>query len=142
VTFWDTSGIVPLVVEQQLSRSARRVLASDADVVAWWGTPVECASAFARLRRDDVLTIAEESTALGLLRTLRYGWREILPSEEVRTGAQRLLRVHPLRAADALQLAAARVWASGGWSPRLVTFDERMARAARLEGFAVLGAED
>jgi predicted nucleic acid-binding protein len=46
--------------------------------------------------------------------------------------------VHPLRAADALQLAAALVWMGGAPNgAELVTRDTRLAHAARKEGFAV-----
>ncbi|NIQ55185.1 MAG: PIN domain-containing protein, partial [Gammaproteobacteria bacterium] len=65
-------------------------------------------------------------------------WLEVLPSEEVRDHAARLLRVHALKAADAFQLGAARVWAGASSGAELVTFDERLALAARLEGFGVL----
>ena len=75
---------------------------------------------------------------LELLDTLRKSWLEILPSEEVRDRAIRLLRVHGLKAADAFQLASARVWAGSTDRPELVTYDERLALAARLEGFRVL----
>lgn len=50
----------------------------------------------------------------------------------------RLLRVHALRAGDALQLAAALVWTGGSREGALVTLDERMGLAARLEGLEVL----
>jgi hypothetical protein len=48
----------------------------------------------------------------------------------------RLLRVHPLRAAGALQLAAALEWAGAPPDGELVTFDERLREAAVREGFA------
>ncbi|MFC1791802.1 hypothetical protein ACFL0I_04985 [Gemmatimonadota bacterium] len=54
--------------------------------------------------------------------------------------AVRLLRVHALRAADALQLSAALVWAGSPRGAELVTYDERLALAARLEGFRVVPA--
>jgi predicted nucleic acid-binding protein len=65
----------------------------------------------------------------------------------VRSYAFRVLRVHQLRAADALQLAAALVWAgtpATGPSPvaEIVTLDGRLAEAARLEGLSVLPAAD
>jgi predicted nucleic acid-binding protein len=53
--------------------------------------------------------------------------------------ATRLLRVHPLRAADALQLAAAIIAAED--DPRslpFVTLDDRLALAAEREGFPVV----
>jgi uncharacterized protein len=138
VKYWDTSAVVPLLVEQEASGAVRSVLERDPEMVVWWATAVECASAMARLRREDVLTLAEEERVLELLGTLRSSWVEVLPSAEVRSHAMRLLRVHALRAADALQLAGARVWAGSAAGVELVTFDERLGLAARLEGFAVL----
>jgi hypothetical protein len=52
--------------------------------------------------------------------------------------ARRLLRVHALRAADALQLGAALVWAGGRPQGKvLLTLDERLALIAKREGFEV-----
>jgi uncharacterized protein len=141
VRYWDTSAIVPLLVEQEASASVKRLLSDDAEIVAWWGTVVECGSAAARLRREEILTVADEERVLELLAVLRDSWIEVLPSSELRDHATRLLRVHPLRASDALQLAAARTWAGPGMGAELVTFDERLALAARLEGFRVLSGE-
>jgi hypothetical protein len=51
----------------------------------------------------------------------------------------RLLRVHALRAGDALQLAAALVAAEGQpGSLEIVTLDERLALAASREGLRVV----
>lgn len=136
--FWDTSGVVPLLLEQESTAAVKRLLSEDAGMAVWWGTPIECASAAARLRREERLTVAEEGRVLELLGTLRASWLEVLPSEEVRDHAMRMLRVHALKAADALQLAAARVWAGSAGGAELVTYDERLALAARLEGFEVL----
>jgi hypothetical protein len=59
----------------------------------------------------------------------------------VRRTAERLLRTHPLRAADALQLAAALIAADHDpTSLAIVCLDERLRVAARREGFIVLGA--
>ena len=61
------------------------------------------------------------------------------PTEMVRESAMRFLRVHPLPAADALQLAAAFIAAERRpASLQLVTLDERVAVAARKEGFALV----
>lgn len=136
--FWDTSGIVPLLLDQEATPSVSELLLEDPEIVAWWGTPVECASAAARLRREGRLTPNEERSVLDLLAQLRESWLEVLPSDEVQALAMRLLRVHPLKAADALQLAAARVWHPSGTEAAFVTFDERLALAARLEGFRIL----
>jgi predicted nucleic acid-binding protein len=78
------------------------------------------------------------SAALGRLDSLAEAWHEVQPVAAVRGTARRLLRVHPLRAADALQLAAAVVAGEGlPASLPLVTLDERLAAAARREGFIV-----
>jgi hypothetical protein len=86
-----------------------------------------------------VLTIEEEEQVLSLVDALRESWTEILPSERVLGEARRLLRVHPLRAADALQLAAALQWSGPHVvGAELVTLDERLRLAARLEGFSIV----
>lgn len=136
--FWDTSALVPLLLDQPATARVVGLLDEDPEIVAWWGTPLECASAAARLRREDRLTLDQEEAVLALLERLAESWYEILPSEEVRERAGRLLRVHALRAADALQLAAASTWSGGAKGAELVTFDERLGKAARLEGFRAL----
>jgi len=54
---------------------------------------------------------------------------------KVRSRALRLLEVHPLRAADACQLAAALVATQE--DPVNLTFDKRLAEVAQKEGFTV-----
>lgn len=108
--------------------------------MAWWGTPVECASAIARRERERRLSGAAAASAFDRLRALQRQWHEVQPVEELRESAVRLLRVHPLRSADALQLAAAFLTAERR-PPTLefVSLDERLTEAARREGFAVVG---
>ena len=133
--FWDSSVLVPLVLAQPRTADARAVLEDDPEVGAWWGSSIECASAIARLHREAHLDADDESTARTLLATLRRSWFEVQPGESVRSNALRLLRVHPLRAADALQLAAAIEWAGTPEGHAFVTFDDRLRDAARREGF-------
>ena len=135
--FWDSSAVVALILEQPLSARARALLHDDPDVAIWWATPVECASAFARLRREALMDAAEEAAAGRFLDRLQRSWYQVLPGDQVRAQALRVLRLHPLRAADALQLAAALEWAGTPPSATLVTFDERLAEAAGREGFVV-----
>lgn len=137
--FWDASAIVPLLVAEQQSRDLMSLLERDPTMLVWWGTPVECTSAVARREREGALPSADAATALDRLRRLADGWQEILPTDPVRSTAQRLLRVHPLRAADALQLAAAILAAEHEPSSlELVCLDERLVEAARREGFPVV----
>ena len=70
------------------------------------------------------------------LSALKAGWHEVEPGEDVRESAKRLLRVHDLPTADALQLAAAFFVAEA--RPSTLTFvslDDRLLAAADREGF-------
>lgn len=135
--FWDASAIVPLLVAEESTRRLQALAAKDSAMLVWWGSAVECISALARLERDGALS--SPTLALQRLQQLSAGWHEIDPSDEIRETAARFLRVHPLRAADALQLAAA--FAAAERRPaslEIVTLDDRLANAARKEGFALL----
>ncbi len=72
----------------------------------------------------------------GQLRQLRECWTEVGDLALVNGRAERLLAVHPLRAADALQLAAALVVCEERpVGQRFVCLDANLASAARREGF-------
>ena len=133
--YWDSSALVPLLLDQPLTERARALYRQDSELVVWWGSPIECASAIARLHRDGQLTAAEEAQARTLLQSLKASWFEVQPGDAVREQALRILRLHPLRAADALQLAAAIEWAGSPPDGDFVTFDDRLAAAAQREGF-------
>ena len=91
-----------------------------------------------RLEREGTLNSAEMSPAMERLRILRASWHEVQPSASVRDISIRLLRVHPMRAADALQLSAAVIAADASPATlEVVTLDARLASAARREGFPV-----
>jgi predicted nucleic acid-binding protein len=108
-------------------------------VLVWWGSEVECASALARLERDGALSPQAMMLAFKRLERLVAGWHEVDPSDAIREAATRFLRVHPLRAADALQLAAAFLAAERRpASLEVVTLDDRLGTAARKEGFAMV----
>ena len=85
------------------------------------------------------MSIDEEGQAQVVLRALMASWTEVEPSEAVREQAARVLRLHPLRAADSLQLAAAMVWCQGDPSHReFVCLDHRLRNAVHREGFVIL----
>ena len=137
--FWDTSGVVPLTVTEVLTDAVLAVLGQDQGMVTWWGTAVEVMSAIARRQRQGKLDAAGVDEAIGRLRGYRGSWTEIDASETLRETSIRLVRTHSLRAADALQLAAA-IAASGDRPADLpfVTLDVRIADAASKEGFPVI----
>ena len=137
--FWDASAIVALLVAESTTRPLQALANRDSDLLVWWGSQVECASALARLERGALLDVKGAASAFDRLKQLANGWHEIEPSETVRENALRFLRVHPLRAADALQLAAAFLAAERRPSTlEVVTLDERLADAARKEGFELI----
>lgn len=131
--------MVPLLMEEKWSGELSELLDLDRDMAVWWGTRVEAVSAVRRRERLDEVSADGAVESLRLLDQLESAWVELQPSAAVRVTAERLLAVHPLRAADALQLAAAMAWrrdltrASG-----FVCFDGRLRDAAAREGFEVV----
>lgn len=120
----------------------RSLYRSDAAVLAWWGTRVECESAISRLERQGLLRRRSAAAARGRLDRFAATWQELQPSELLRDDARRLLRVHDLRAADALQLAAGFAAADGRpVTLPYVCLDEHLGAAAEREGFPVISAD-
>jgi predicted nucleic acid-binding protein len=139
--FWDSSALLPLFVDESTRERLMALLDVDNEVLSWWGTPLEIASALARREREILLTADQVSSNLVVLHTLTASWHEIVPSDAVRRTAERLLRTHPLRAIDSLQLSAALTAADHDPSSlEMVCLDEALTFAARREGFTVLGA--
>ncbi|MBI4473797.1 MAG: type II toxin-antitoxin system VapC family toxin [Acidobacteria bacterium] len=139
VAYWDTSAIVPLCCFEPQTAEAAKAARVYSKQVTWWTTPVEVVSSFNRLRREENLAEQGKRQALTRLGYLRDRWTEVQPTLEVRQTAERLLNVHKLRAADALQLSAALVWC--GHRPRdryFIGSDGDLANAAEMEGFTVI----
>ena len=140
--FWDSSALLPLLVKESTTPFLLELKKSDHEIVVWWGTETECLSALARREREGGLdrtavSLAEENLAKILSRSY-----EVQPTTEVRRIARRLLMTHPLRAADALQLASA-LFFSGIQAPELpfVTLDKNLASSAGKEGFSLISIE-
>jgi predicted nucleic acid-binding protein len=134
--FWDASAIVPLVVPEAATDAAAQMIADDHDIAIWWATPVECASALVRGVRAGRIDEAALDAALARLDALTGYACIVEPCDNIRADARRLLRTHVLRAHDALQLAAAmELRDAPSLRHQFVTFDDRLALAARREGF-------
>ena len=137
--FWDSSALVPLHVDDSQTAGMRALLRTDSKVAVWWATPVECASALARRNREAMLSDDEYAKAFNALKWTLKGWRAIRPSQFLRYHAMRFVRIHGLKAADAIQLAAATTWALDSMGGRqFVSLDGRLRAKALLEGFTVL----
>jgi predicted nucleic acid-binding protein len=125
-----------------MSETVKRLIKADEDIVVWWGTRVECLSALSRRRREGALDNNSELKAKAILSALSEEWSEVQPSELVRHRAVRLLAVHPLRSADAFQLAGALIWAQE--TPQgleMVCLDQNLREAGHKEGFTLLPEE-
>jgi hypothetical protein len=135
--FWDSSALIPLLLDEGRSAEVVRLFDSDGAQTVWCLTEVEAASAISRRAREG-LTAEREKAARSQLRFLRERWLEVSSLERVRSRALRLLSVHSLRAADALQLAAALLSCDERTdSFPFVCLDDRLADAARKERFPV-----
>jgi predicted nucleic acid-binding protein len=139
VRFWDSSALLPLLSEEAFSSVAANLLRDDGGVVAWWGTWLECSAAVSRLRRENKPDESGEEEARAALDRMADNWVERRPNDDTRLLAMLISRYHPLKAADALHLAAALRWCEGGTrSTGFVCLDSRLRRAARSGGFDVL----
>jgi predicted nucleic acid-binding protein len=138
VRFWDSSALAPLLVREAATSAVRAALKKDGEMLVWALSPAEVTGALWRRRRaGDLDEPGRASAEMGLERLAEL-WTEVVDVTPVVRRARRLLAVHPLRAADALQLGAA--LAACGDQPDLlplVTLDDRLAEAARREGFLV-----
>jgi len=137
--FWDSSAVVPVLIAESRSSEMAALLRSDKAPAIWWGSPVECQSALRRRRREQTLSPAALSAALARLERFTEDVDVVAPTNRVRDRSGAVLAGHPLRAADALQLAAALVWGDDRPAGEVfVCLDERLRLAARQEGFDVL----
>ncbi|MGH7803926.1 MAG: type II toxin-antitoxin system VapC family toxin [Candidatus Binatia bacterium] len=137
--YWDASAIVPLCVEEE-SSARLRALARAEGIVTWCLSAVEVRSGIERRAREGSLAADAREKAAGDLRELADAWTEVTMIGPVKERALRLLAVHALRAADAVQLAAALVVTEdqpAGHS--FVSLDARLRAAAEREGFSAAG---
>jgi predicted nucleic acid-binding protein len=138
LAFWDSSSLVPLCTEQ-MGTPLLQQLSERFDMVVWWATPVEVRSAFARELRAGFLNAAQHRQIISRLEELKDGWREIQPTEDLRQLAESMLERYALRAADALQLAAAHTWSMNRpFNKHFICGDKRLLGAAKEAGFRII----
>jgi predicted nucleic acid-binding protein len=138
ISFWDTSSIVPLCCQQELSQQMRELWRETRRVVVWWGTSVEVRSAISRLQAEGKLTAGNVQLALERLESLREQWREITPSDKLRDIAETLPEIYGLRALDSFQLAAALVWCNEKPKNRVfICHDDKLKKTAQKARFTI-----
>jgi len=141
--FLDSSVVFKRYVPAEThSRRVQRACAPSSRnlIVLARHTSVEVASALGRRTREGALPPGDQ---VRLWRTFQQHWldqyRVVAASDEVFETAERLVFGHPLRAADAIQVASALfvVRHSPAGRLRFWTADRRQAAAAQAEGLDV-----
>lgn len=136
VEVWDACALVPLFAIEARTSDFRSLVASDPVVQVWWGSRVEVTSAIAKKIRGGVLSPSDGVLAVSDVEAkFETLYIEVEPSRSLRARAARLVQVHNLGAADALQLAA---FLESGLCREFVTLDQRLRDAALAEGATVL----
>jgi predicted nucleic acid-binding protein len=134
--FWDSSAIIALLLPERNSAGLRDLAIQDSPTFVAWHTRVELSSALARRRRTGELTTSQAAVFEERCDALIDAWREVWPTDDLRAFARRMVRIHPLRAADAMQLASAwHACETCADSMEFVCLDERLREAAQREGF-------
>jgi len=135
LAFWDASALVPLCVRQSVTLQVIALYKSH-DAAVWWATPVEIASAFARLVRMKKLDSSEWTKARKLAKRLSTSWFVVQTTEALRARATEIVDRYDLRTADSFQLAAALEWCEDSPQGRIfLTIDQKLREAAQLSGF-------
>jgi len=101
--------------------------------VTWWATPIEVRGALIRLHREGVISKPALQASRERLSGLLAASRCIEPVEIVRELALAQLDRFPLKAGDALQLAAALVWCRQRPHSRLFICNDRQLSSAAYE---------
>lgn len=135
LAFWDASALVPLCVRQGITPQAIALYKTH-DAVVWWATPVEIASALARLLRMKQVDSRAWAKSNKLAKRLADSWSVIQPSNALRATSIQLVDRYDLRAADSFQLAAALEWCEYAPQGRVfLSADQNLRDAAILSGF-------
>jgi predicted nucleic acid-binding protein len=144
--FWDSSALLALAVREPGSGDSGKIeplLQRDPDVAFWWGAPLECGEALLAAQRRERISPTDLQKARDVIDHLRARAFEIQPTEELRARALRILSVHPLGAAAALELAAALIWCrERTHGAAFVSLHSPLRLAAAMEGFRVLPYAD
>ncbi|MDQ3518786.1 MAG: type II toxin-antitoxin system VapC family toxin [Gemmatimonadota bacterium] len=136
--YFDASAVVKRYVDEAGSARIRRLLVPG-EVIVSRLSEVEVASSMSRRAREGALSAEQRDRMLTSFLEDLATWQVVEVTRDVTTAARRLVRNHPLRAADAVQLASALV-VEGHLRQALaefVAFDRRLLDAARAEHLTV-----
>jgi hypothetical protein len=135
--YFDASALVKRYVREEGTTRVRRLLASDVSATSRFSA-VEIASALGRRAREGAFSEADRDGAITALEADLTSMLVVELTKEIAMRAQALVRRHPLRAGDAVQLASC-LYIQGelGEKTSFIGFDNRLTDAARREGLVV-----
>ncbi|MCX7914847.1 MAG: type II toxin-antitoxin system VapC family toxin [Verrucomicrobiae bacterium] len=138
---WDSSALVALLVDEPDTARRAEQLRADPMMATWWATPIEAEFAIQRRVRDGNGTFSSSDARLARARLMELAraWHEVNPTANLRRLAIRLIRTHPLRPPDAVQLAAAVSLANAGITDlKFASAEDRLNEAAEAENLTIL----
>ncbi len=131
--YWDASAILSVLAEDRHSKLARRRLDAQAPHLVSSLAYAEVCAVLTRLMKEGHLRARQRRLAIASLRARPWSALHIEPDR--RLAADLAVR-HLLRGADLWHVAAAATLAAELPGLELITFDSRLAAAARGEGLA------
>lgn len=137
--YWDSSALVPLLVEEPSSASLRLLMREDGHIATWSWSRTEVVSAIERRCRESSDSRTQRQKTLAEFADFAASWDEFSDILDIQSRTHDLLARHPLRAADAGHLATALILRALSNEPfDFVCLDNRLSNAAELEGFRVV----
>ena len=139
--FLDASALAKRYVEEAGTELVVATMAGQPIAISRLSV-TEVVSAICRRCREGDLRVEQREAALRQLDSERPAFHVVEFTEEIVARAGALLRRHPLRASDSVQLASCLLLADELGTPaRLMAFDERLLSAALTEGVECLAVE-
>ncbi len=134
VIYWDASGVLPVLFRDAHSDEAHAWVRRDAIHLLSGLALAEVHAVISRIRRERRLADVLVDAALEVMETGPWRRIHVAPAER---WIRSLARSWPLRGADLWHLALARTMQQELPELTLLTFDSRLAAAARGEGLAL-----
>lgn len=132
--YWDASAVVSILVRDRFTGQAQRALRrKDVHLLSSLAM-AEVDAVIARMAREKHITARQAGSAAD---TIREGVWQLVWSHPASADLARLSREHPLRGADLWHLANALGLRDELSDVVMLSFDERLASAARAEGLGV-----
>ena len=133
IAYFDTSALVPLLINEPTSEICRKVWNSASTVLSTILAHTEASAALAQAERQDRIDVPEHAAALALLELIWDRTDVIGTAEPIIRRASQLSAVYSLRAYDAVHCASAEFLT--GSDVVAVSGDRRLLAAWHALGF-------